>query len=116
MKNNPFKMKNPMLAKSAKDKSPMQLNYKSPMRKDGKTKEKGPSMFGVEFKDIAKEVKNIYIDQPKKYLIDKPIDYLKRISPYEINIDIKKKIDDKPQYKKGKMKKVELQRVGRLKK
>ena len=73
------------------------------IKKDGKTKEKGPSVFGVEFKDIAKEVKNIYIDQPKKYLIDKPIDYLKRISPYEIDIDIKKKIDDKPQYKKGKM-------------
>ena len=111
-----FKMKNPILAKAVKDGSPMQLNYKSPMKKDGKTKEKGPSVFGVEFKDIAKKAKNIYYDQPKKYLIDKPIDYLKRISPYEINIDIKKKIDDKPQYKKGKMKKVELQRVGRLKK
>tara|TARA_R100001591_G_scaffold78255_1_gene85639 strand:+ start:216 stop:563 length:348 start_codon:yes stop_codon:yes gene_type:complete len=113
-----FKMKNPILAKAVKDGSPMQLNYKSPMKKDGKTKEKGPSVFGVEFKDVAKHVKNIYYDQPKKYLIDKPakatIDYLKRISPYEIQI--KKKIDDKPQYKKGKMKKVELQRVGRLKK
>ena len=107
MKNNPFKMKNPMLIKSAKDSSPMQLNYNgvSPVKNngDGKIKEKGPSVFGVQFKDIAKRVKNIYVDQPKKYLIDKPIDYLKRISPYEINIDIKKKIDDKPQYKKGKM-------------
>jgi len=101
-----FKMKNPILAKAVKDGSPMQLNYKSPMKKDGKTKEKGPSVFGVEFKDIGKKLKDIYID--------KPIDYLKRISPYEI--EIKKKIDDKPQYKKGKMKKVELQRVGRLKK
>ena len=36
MKNNPFKMKNPMLAKSAKDSSPMQLNYNgvSPVKFD----------------------------------------------------------------------------------
>jgi len=99
-----FKMKNPILAKAVKDGSPMQLNYKSPMKKDGKTKEKGPSVFGVEFKDVPKKLKEIYIDQP--------INYLKRISPYEI--EIKKKIDDKPQYKKGKMKKMEAQRVGKL--
>ena len=79
----------------------MQLNYNgvSPVKNngDGKIKEKGPSIFGVEFKDIPKT----YVSSIKQTFIDKPIDYLKRISPYEIQI--KKKIDDKPQYKKGKM-------------
>ena len=37
----------------------MNLFYK----KDGKTKEKGPSVFGVEFKDVPKKLKEIYIDK-----------------------------------------------------
>jgi len=37
MKNKPFKMKNPILAKSVKDGSPMQLNYRSSaMKKEHK--------------------------------------------------------------------------------
>ena len=53
MKNNPFKMKNPMLAKSAKDKSPMQLNYNgvSPVKNNGggKTKEVSGGIPGYDY-------------------------------------------------------------------
>ena len=53
MKNNPFKMKNPMLIKSAKDNSPMQLNYNgvSPVKNngDGKTKEVSGGIPGYDY-------------------------------------------------------------------
>tara|TARA_R100000773_G_C4190187_1_gene96383 strand:- start:241 stop:741 length:501 start_codon:yes stop_codon:yes gene_type:complete len=53
MKNNPFKMKNPMLIKSAKDNSPMQLNYNgvSPVKNngDGKIKEVSGGIPGYDY-------------------------------------------------------------------
>jgi len=86
MKNNPFKMKNPMLIKSAKDSSPMQLNYNgvSPVKNngDGKTKEVSGGIPGYDyFKKAIEFTVNPFgtaLDEINKYKKQKQEKEIKR--------------------------------------